>query len=285
MNNRDFVDLIVDLISKRRVLYIILLITLSLAVYFNLKANTHFKYSVVIVDYPPDLFTEINLYESSLSTMTLTEVDWVIQDPTTITNNLNGNTICEIAKASIFDKDIFYKLTDKYINESRNNFSSREDVFEKLSGVLSIETTPNTCMKVNISGELDVVNFFRIHYHEILNEYIKARVEGYLKLVKEDKVKFYEGIIKAYSGAKDELSENGLVLSYYKTRLSSIINLKTPRVIEYYFFFKGSGVSQKINPIFIYVFGFFISILIFIISVVLLDLKKQISLRSNNRTL
>lgn len=285
MNNRDFLDLIVDLISKRRVLYIILLITLSLAVYFNLKSNTHFKYSIVILDNPKDVFTEINLYEGSLTTSTKTEVDWVIQDPTSAQDKFNGKRICEVARASIFDKNIFYKLTDKYINESRNNFSSREDVFEKFSGGVSMEITPNACMKVNILGELDVVNFFRIHYHEILNEYIMERVQSYLKLVKEDKVKFYEGIIRAYSEVKDKLSDNGLVLNYYKTRLSFIINLKTPRAIEYYFFFKGSDVSQKINPIFIYVFGFFISILIFIISVVLLDLKKQISLRSNNRTL
>jgi len=286
-NNRDFIDFLLELSRKKILLFILLLITLSTSIYFNESLNKTYKYNTLIVGYTEEVFTDFTLYEKNLNINSPVEFENISLLDQTSREMINSQNICKIIQSSIYDKDFFLDLADLYIDEFQKYPDGREELRNELLNSIELKRAPsdNECTQIIFSGRLDTMKFFRKKFTKSLNKYIELKFNSFFSSLEKDKVRFYKEMIESNKRKFDLIEGYDKSNSYFETRLKFVKNADRPSTDRAFFLEKSSKILNKINPYFVYVFALFMSILVFIVIVVFIDLRKQISLRKHTDSL
>jgi hypothetical protein len=278
-NNRDFIDFLIALYQKKAYFFIFVLISFSVAIYFNININTTFKYSSDYVGHTEDTFTDFVLYEKSLNINSPVEFEKIsLLDPS-VKEIISSENICKMITISVYDRPYFLELADQYIATKIPGYTKdRELLVDKL--ISSVDTRPFStgCIGLIFSGDKHTLEFLKNNYNVFLNKHIMDKFDKYFHSLERSRSNFYRNMMKSSTNDPS-------MVSYYSTRLKLIENLSRPNINISFFLEKTSNIKQRINKYFIYVFAFFMSILVFIVIVVFIDLGKQISLRKHTDSL
>ena len=272
-NNRDFIDFLIALYQKKAYLFILVLISFSVATYFNININTSYKYSTAFVGHTEDVLTDFVLYEKSLNINSPVEFEKIsLLDPP-VKEIISTENICKMITTSVYDKLFFLELAGQYIDAKIPGYTKdRELLADELMDYVETKPFSKGCIELIFSGDKHTLEFLKNNFNVLLNKRIEGKLNQYFYSIEKSRSGFYLDMI---SSSADDTK----MISYYTTRLKLIENLPRPSTSISFFLEKTSDINKKINKYFIYVFAFFMSILLFIFIVILIDLRKQISLR------
>jgi len=272
-NNRDFIDFLIALYQKKAYLFILVLISFSVATYFNININTSYKYSTAFVGHTEDVLTDFVLYEKSLNINSPVEFEKIsLLDPP-VKEIISTENICKMITTSVYDKLFFLELAGQYIDAKIPGYTKdRELLADELMDYVETKPFSKGCIELIFSGDKHTLEFLKNNFNVLLNKRIEGKLNQYFYSIEKSRSGFYLDMI---SSSADDTK----MISYYTTRLKLIENLPRPSTSISFFLEKTSDINKKINKYFIYVFAFFMSILVFIFIVILIDLRKQISLR------
>ena len=278
-NNRDFIDFLIALYQKKTYFFIFVLISFSVSIYFNININTTFKYNTKFMGHTEDTLTDFILYEKSLNINSPVEFEKIsLLDPT-VKEIISSINICKMITTSIYDRLFFLRLADQYIATKIPGYTKdRELLADKLMSYIETKPFNTGCIGLIFSGDKHTLELLKNNFNVFLNKHIGDKFDKYFHSLEKSRSNFYRNMIQSST------NESSMV-SYYVTRLKLIENLSRPDMNISFFLEKTSNIIQRINKYFIYVFSFFMSILIFIVIVVFIDLGKQVSLRKHTDSL
>jgi hypothetical protein len=285
---RDFIDFIIELIDRRKVLYIILAIFLGFATYIQVEKNTTYSFSTVIKN------SEETTYRAVMSYLNIFR-----KKPSDITNKpfqeavtyeAFSDSICDTILNSSFDPNFYYTLANTYMSSGDYEGSQTVDeVYQEIKDGIVLVNKINysgmiICSRVKIVAEKDLLDFLYGNYVEMLNAYIgekiTAQVRG-MQIIKESEMK---SIFESYYSSSSSSLEGDVEYNNFMGKLNLVESYVKPDTGLHYILSSQTQIARTLNPLLLYLIFIFFSFIFFVISVVILDFSHQYSSRKVNNS-
>ena len=286
-NNRDFIDFLIELFVKRRIFYLILFILLSYATYFNLVENDEYKYQTTIKISPEShlvpIINNINVYNTSAD---------VYLNPLKVNVDCKilKDDLCDLIKGTFVDRLFIDSLTDDYIKKNKSDIT-REEIRINFEGALKILPNDGTsCVNVGISSTEDYIHYMKKYYTDNIHTYLEDEISKRLALIRNGKIEFLR---KSLDSTKTSVVDPERVRTLGQLELNAleerqVVVLSKLELVENteivdtnvgFFIYKSSDIGKTLNYIFLYAFAIFMSLIIFVLTIVLIDFKSQFNSR------
>ena len=297
--HRDFIDFLLMLYSHSKIFYMTLFSLLLLAVLFNFMQTPKYKFSVEIrAPSSNDIFMPVIMYRDNLRNAsdeaTLNKgkefsslgVDKIINDlliggrifpildnkiREVSSTNSNVRTVIDAKKLGD-DFVVDVKSADKFLVKSvhENIMPLMQQEISRIYKKIIADQQNNALHKIQSLIKSDTASQLR----EFSAELLKSEYE---------KVKSSEVLIDNNSINEQftkELKENA-IYSEYSERFDFINNLEIPNLDLTYIYFVQSDLDEdtEIPSSFVYIFAVFLSIFLFVLIVIVIDLRNQVFLR------
>ena len=289
-NERDFIDFTIELIVRRKILYFILAIFLAYATYFNLIVNDKFKYKSTIKIAPEShlvpIINNLNVYNTAADV-------WL--------NPLTGKVsykslmleLCDLVMATTVDQNFIDMLVKDFM-EKNLSYKDREVVRSTLRNTIKrVQSDPaKVCLKVEVTSSADYINYLHKYYANMINMYLEIEIYNRLNLIRLGKINFLQSSLDSTKVGVIEPVREGILskleLNALEERqvvvLSKLELVKSTEIADTnvdYIIWSVTKVGQTLNAIFLYAFAIFMSIIIFVLTIVLIDYRKQFILRQS----
>ena len=292
--NRDFVDFVIELVIKRRIFYFFLAACLAYGTYFNIYKNKEYK-----------LETTIKISSESVLMPIINNINVYNTSADVYLTPLKGNVsyaglaldLCGIIRSTFIDIKFHNNITTDYINKNPETLN-RDEVLATFKNALSIEksTDPGVCVIVVANANLEIVNYLHKYYGSVVNSYLKDEISKRLEFTRTGKIDFLtKSLASTQTGSVTETREeilSTLELNALEERrlvvLSKLALVETTPIAETdisYFMYRVSNVQKTLGTIFIYSFAIFMSFILHVLAIVLIDFRKQYRLRQNLKQL
>ena len=157
--------------------------------------------------------------------------------------------------------------------------------------IKKLPSDASVCVNVMISGTQDYIPYMYKYYNSMVNKYLQDEVKSLLTNLRIGKIDYLNKTIASNkSGLLDENRIDSLSkmdLNAIETRSLTVLGklelLETTELADTnvnFIIWSLSTVNQTLNYIFLYAFAIFLSIIIFVLSVVMIDFKSQYKLRN-----
>lgn len=287
-NNRDFVDFLIELFKKKNLFFIILVVLISYMTYFNMYTNDKFKYQTTMTVSSESVMVPIidnlNVYKTS--------ADVYLSDLKQSMTYMNLSLdLCKLVNSTFVDERFINSLVmdykDKYVSDK-----SSQEIFTNLKGsIKKLPSDASVCVNVEISGTQDYIPYMYKYYNTMVNKYLQDEVRSLLTNLRIGKIDYLNKTIASNkSGLLDANRIDSLSkmdLNAIETRSLTVLGklelLETTELADTnvnFIIWSLSTVNQTLNYIFLYAFAIFLSIIIFVLSVVMIDFKSQYKLRN-----
>ena len=282
--NRDFIDFLIELFKKKNIFIAILVVFIAYAVYFNRFNNTQYSYE-----------TDFKIASESLLIPIINNINVYNTRENAFLNPLQETAsygsmvldICDLLKATFADTNFYYSLVDDFLVNNPSYPSSREEITLGFKGAIKREDSdPSLCIKVKLKGEIAEISYLNRFYPTMLNMYIEREINNRLNAFKDGKLEFLENSLNSTNTLSlepgrelilgnlelNELEERRLVALSKK---DLIYNTEVADTNINFLLSSSSTISKTLNSSFVYSFSIFLAIIVFVLTVVLIDFKSQ----------
>ena len=296
--HRDFIDFLLLLYRHSKIFYLTLASLLLLAMLFNLNQTQKYKFDVEIkVPASNDIFMPVIMYRDNLrqasNEATLNRgqefsslgVDQLIND-LLIGGRIFSILDNEIKEASNFDSNvrsvinakrmdnyfvIDVKSSDKFLVKSiHENIMPlmQQEIKRIYKGIIKTHKT-NALNKIQSLIKSDTASLLR----EVSTELLKSEFLNSSNINSEN-------INLNNENYTQELRDNA-VNSGYNEKFDYIFNLEIPNLDLPYIYFLQTDIDEdsEIPASFVYTFAVFVSIFLFVLIVIMIDLRNQVFIR------
>ena len=287
--NKDFIDFLIELIHKKRLFFIVLLLCLSYAAYFDNYKNDKYKFNIAL-----GIASESTLLPI-ISNMNVFKTD-ANAYLTPIRNTVNyeefSEELCRLIQTTFLDDAFFIRLTEDFLSENSNDLTFQEN-YNSLKGSLKrLPSDESVCVIVEFTSIPEYINFLQKNYQISVNSYIQNEISTRLEIVRSDKIASLQETLASTATAMVEPSRtvvlDKLELNSIEERQLSVRNLlefiQNTKLIDSkinYIIGSSSSAERTLNNIFIFVFSVFMSIIFFVLTVVLIEFKDQYKFRNS----
>jgi len=262
---RDFVDFLIGLYDFKRIFFLILIVVLSLGLYFDHNFNTSHKFTLnARIEDKSALQNIINYIvqvESANFDYSISDKVQVQNIPDRLDYDNFRTDLCELMRSSFNDYKFFDNMANVYSKGLDTNELDLKQTSDILKQMVSVKSLDGTCSSIKVSGDLDKINFFKNNLVFLLNSYISNEINSRLVIL---------------SNFNKELSKRKALESQSN---SLVIFEKLPDTEINFLKHNASNVSKNMGSMFIYIFCIFLSFLIHVIYVLFLDLIFQVQAR------
>jgi hypothetical protein len=288
-NNRDFVDFVIDLVANRRIFYLYLVLLLGFATYYDSYKNKEYKLETIIKVAPESVLIPIidnlNIYNTS--------EDVYLGNPlqTNVSYNQFAIDLCGIVRSTFIDLEFHKSITRDYINKTPD-ILNRDEVLEEFKNALTGKNPAHesNCLKIEANSNVEIITYLRNYYGSMVNMYIRDEISQRLKNTRDGKIDFLsKSLESSKQGIVDKTREdilNQLELNALEERslvvLSKLALLQKTPIVNTdinYFMYRVSNIQKKLGTIFIYAFAIFMTFIFHVMTIVLIDFRKQYLIR------
>ena len=262
---RDFVDFLIGLYDYKKIFFLILIVILSLGIYIDQNFNTSHKFTLNARIEDKSALQNIINYIVQLESANF---DYSISDKVQVQNipdRLNYDNfktdLCELMRSSFNDYKFFDNMANVYSKGLDTNLLDLKQTSDILKQMVSVKSSEGTCSSIKVSGDLDKIIFFKNNLVVLLNSYISNEINSRLIIL--------SNFNKELSKIKASESQSNSLFIFEKLPDTEINFLKH----------NASNISKNMGSMFIYIFCIFLSFLIHVIYVLLLDLIFQVQAR------
>lgn len=287
--NKDFIDFLIELIHKKRLFFIILLLCVSYAAYFDSFKNNKYKFNVTIGIASEStllpIISNMNVYKTNATT-------YLNPIRSSVNYEEFSEELCKLIKTTFFDEAFFIRLTENFVGKNSND-STFEENYGSLKGSLKeLPTKEAVCVDVEFTSTPEYINFLQKNYKIAVNNYIQNEMSTRLEIMRSGKIAFLKETLESTETAIVEPSRtvvlDKLELNSIEERQLSVKNLleliHNTEIIDSkinYIIGSSSSIGKTLNNIFLYVFSVFMSIIFFVLTVVLIEFKDQFKFRNS----
>ena len=288
-NNRDFIDFLMELIKRKKILFAILLVFVGYAVYFNSNKNDQYTFKTSIKISPESVFipiiNNINVYRTSAN---------VYLNPRQSNANYAAFALdlCGLIKSSFVDEKFIMTMAENFLFNNPSSDKKIEKVFNEMKNAIErLPSDVSTCVNVKLSETADYISFLKREYPSMLNMYVQQEISKRLTLIRKGKLDYLQKTLDStpltpINSDRERILGQLELNTIEERRLIVVSNLDLVKNTEVadtnvqYIIWNASNVGQTLNYIFLYAFAIFLSIIFYVLTVVLIEFKEQFKRRS-----
>jgi len=297
--HRDFVDFLVMLYRHSKIFYMTFVSLLLLAILIDFFQSPIYKFNVEInIPKSNDIFMPVIMYRDNLKQASNEQissrdekefsslgVDRLVNDLLiggrifySLDNKISEVIPPDLNLSSVIDSkrknDYFVvdvKSTDKLLVKNIHEYIIpivQQEIKTIYEGIIETHRT-NSLNTIQSLIKSDTASQLRIVSTELLKSKITGLKSTELLNSNSNKDNYTE-----------ELKENA-VYSAYNEKLDFIKNLEMPNLDLPYIYFRQTDIEEdsEIPTFFVYIFAIFLSIFLFVLIVIMMDLKNQVFIR------
>jgi hypothetical protein len=289
--NKDFIDFLIELVHKKNLFFIILLLCLSYATYFEFEKNDKYKFEttigIALESSLLPIINNINVYKTQANSY-LTPIR------TTINYEEFSEQLCSLVKTTFVDDSFYSALAEDFMSKNVNDILYG-DIFDNLKGSIELPGNPNkeiVCMVVEFTSTPEYISYLQKNYQIMLNSYLQRELATRNEILRTGQI---ERLSETLGSTKTAIVDPSRSVVLDKLELNSIEERKlsfrnllelvrNTEIIDTkinYIIVSSSAASKTLNNIFIYVFSVFVSIIFFVLTVVLIEFKDQYKFRNS----
>lgn len=306
MNNlekrRDFIDFLILVYRRQKTFYFLLALFLALGLYFNTYYNTKYKFNMELQVALKDNYFETDNFQRQLN-KTVNEINSVDGEGSTTDLQALNNLLWSRDEVRVLIKTLpmngifFSELASEYIKNS--DLVDQTEVEARINASLSYKDKGDYGLIVFASlDDLDLGKFLEESFITIMEKHISNRMQTHLLNLKVNALTLFESKAKiainkrVFEIQEDEQIENKAQLtnqlldepirnSIYADSYFFIESLEVPEYNLAYIDNTQTSISKsnRVNPLFVYIFLIFIALFFHIVVSIFIDLLDQIKKR------
>jgi len=255
---RDFIDFLILVYRRQKTFYFLLALFLALGLYFNTYYNTKYKFNMELQVALKDNYFETDNFQRQLN-KTVNEINSVDGEGSSTDLQALNNLLWSRDEVRVLIKTLpmngifFSELASEYIKNS--DLVDQTEVEARINASLSYKDKGDYGLIVFASlDDLDLGKFLEESFITIMEKHISNRMQTHLLNLKVNALTLFES--KAES------------LEVPEYNLAYIDNTQTT-----------ISKSNRVNPLFVYIFLIFIALFFHIVVSIFIDLLDQIKKR------
>ena len=306
MNNlekrRDFIDFLILVYRRQKTFYFLLALFLALGLYFNTYYNTKYKFNMELQVALKDNYFETDNFQRQLN-KTVNEINSVDGEGSSTDLQALNNLLWSRDEVRVLIKTLpmngifFSELASEYIKNS--DLVDQTEVEARINASLSYKDKGDYGLIVFASlDDLDLGKFLEESFITIMEKHISNRMQTHLLNLKVNALTLFESKAKiainkrVFEIQEDEQIENKAQLtnqlldepirnSIYADSYFFIESLEVPEYNLAYIDNTQTTISKsnRVNPLFVYIFLIFIALFFHIVVSIFIDLLDQIKKR------
>ena len=300
--SRDFIDFLILVYRRQKTFYFLLVVFLAMGAYFNNYHNTKYKFNMELQVSLKDNYFDTDNFQRQLN-KTVNEINSVDGDGSSTDLEALNNLLWSRDEVRILIKTLpmngifFSELASEYINSS--NLVDQSEVEARINSSLSYRDKGDYGLIVFASlDDLELGQFLEDNFITIIEKHISNRMETHLLNLKSNALTLFESKaniainkrvfltkeddkIENKSLLIDQLLKNPIRNSIYADSYYFIDSMEVPEYNLAYIDNTQTSISKshRVNPLFVYVFLFFIALFFHIVISIFIDLLDQIKKR------
>jgi hypothetical protein len=282
--DRDFIDFVIELYSKKNIFFILLTISLVIAGFTYHKNKDNYAFSIKLTIAKESSFIKMlslsNFYRENIAN----PLGGLQGDESVIYSNLNSaKRTYETLKINVCETILTSSVDYKFIEGIAKDFKDSQFYDNSLKTTLggisedissSIKHIPRSggiCSEVKVSGSYALTSFLKDNYNDKLNDYIRKEMFKRLSAIREGKIDFLEKLKSTIDNSDAEASIDERLKLFEKMPLDGVY-------IRYFTHYT-SGMYKVVSLTFTLLLAIFLTLVLFVLSVILIDFKSQYTLR------
>lgn len=306
MNNlekgRDFIDFLILVYRRQKTFYFLLALFLLLGFYFNTYHNTKYKFNMELQVALKDNYFETDNFQRQLN-KTVNEINSVDGEGSSTDLQALNNLLWSRDEVRVLIKTLpmngifFSELASEYIKNS--DLVDQTEVEARINASLSYKDKGDYGLIVFASlDDLDLGKFLEDNFITIMERHISNRMDTHLLNLKVNALTLFESKAKiainkrVFEIQEDEqidtkaqlinqLLDDPIRNSIYADSYFFIDSLEVPEYNLAYIDNTQTSISKsnRVNPLFVYIFLVFIALFFHIVVSIFIDLLDQIKKR------
>jgi len=299
---RDFIDFLILVYRRQKTFYFLLALFLALGLYFNTYYNTKYKFNMELQVALKDNYFETDNFQRQLN-KTVNEINSVDGEGSSTDLQALNNLLWSRDEVRVLIKTLpmngifFSELASEYIKNS--DLVDQTEVEARINASLSYKDKGDYGLIVFASlDDLDLGKFLEESFITIMEKHISNRMQTHLLNLKVNALTLFESKAKiainkrVFEIQEDEQIENKAQLtnqlldepirnSIYADSYFFIESLEVPEYNLAYIDNTQTTISKsnRVNPLFVYIFLIFIALFFHIVVSIFIDLLDQIKKR------
>ena len=306
MNNlekgRDFIDFLILVYRRQKTFYFLLALFLSLGFYFNTYHNTKYKFNMELQVALKDNYFETDNFQRQLN-KTVNEINSVDGEGSSTDLEALNNLLWSRDEVRVLIKTLpmngifFSELASEYIKNS--DLVDQTEVEARINASLSYKDKGDYGLIVLASlDDIDLGRFLEKNFITIMERHISNRMKTHLLNLKVNALTLFESKAKIAINKRvfliqddkqidnkdqivNQLLDEPIRNSIYADSYFFIDSLEVPEYNLAYIDNTQTSItkSNRVNPLFVYIFLVFIALFFHIVVSIFIDLLDQIKKR------
>ena len=292
---RDFIDFLILVYRRQKTFYFLLLVFLAMGVYFNNFHNTKYKFNMELQVSLKDNYFDTDNFQRQLN-KTVNEINSVDGDGSSTDLEALNNLLWSRDEVRVLIKTLpmngifFSELASEYIKNS--DLADQANVESRINGSLSYKDKGDYGLIVFASlDDLELGQFLEKNFINIMEKHISNRMKTHLLNLKINALTLFESkaniainkrvFLTKEDDKIDQLLADPIRNSIYADSYYFIDSMQVPEYNLAYIDNTQTSISKsnRINPLFVYVFLIFIALFFHIVISIFIDLLDQIKKR------
>ena len=292
---RDFIDFLILVYRRQKTFYFLLLVFLAMGVYFNNFHNTKYKFNMELQVSLKDNYFDTDNFQRQLN-KTVNEINSVDGDGSSTDLEALNNLLWSRDEVRVLIKTLpmngifFSELASEYIKNS--DLADQANVESRINGSLSYKDKGDYGLIVFASlDDLELGQFLEKNFINIMEKHISNRMKTHLLNLKVNALTLFESkaniainkrvFLTKEDDKIDQLLADPIRNSIYADSYYFIDSMQVPEYNLAYIDNTQTSISKsnRINPLFVYVFLIFIALFFHIVISIFIDLLDQIKKR------
>jgi len=293
--SRDFIDFLILVYSRQKTFYFLLLVFLAMGAYFNNFHNTKYKFNMELQVSLKDNYFDTDNFQRQLN-KTVNEINSIDGDGSSTDLEALNNLLWSRDEVRVLIKTLpmngifFSELASEYIKNS--DLADQANVESRINGSLSYKDKGDYGLIVFASlDDLELGQFLEKNFINIMEKHISNRMKTHLLNLKINALTLFESkaniainkrvFLTKEDDKIDQLLADPIRNSIYADSYYFIDSMQVPEYNLAYIDNTQTSISKsnRINPLFVYVFLIFIALFFHIVISIFIDLLDQIKKR------
>ncbi len=281
-DSRDFIDFSIELFDRRRVFYIVFIIILGFGLLFASNNSDTYKFDIKVSVSNESMFTEIidatnffneGVFDTSVNASNNKSLIYANLDYKKISYKTIKTDVCSLIKFSHMNKFFINMVADAYIKSGfYQDSESRASIASKLAQSITHTDHPGICSLVKISTATPFINFLERDYAGLLNNYASQELYARILNIKNIRVLYMNNLL-------DSSKPEGVGKTYIINKLKLYEKVDLTGFNQDFFNFQKSKIASVTPITFLFYFILFLSIVIYVMTIILIDFWQQCLLR------
>jgi hypothetical protein len=299
---RDFIDFLILVYRRQKTFYFLLLVFFAMGAYFNNFHNTKYKFNMELQVSLKDNYFDTDNFQRQLN-KTVNEINSVDGDGSSTDLEALNNLLWSRDEVRVLIKTLpmngifFSELASEYIKNSY--LIDQTEVESRINASLSYKDKGDYGLIVFASlDDLDLGRFLEDNFITIMEKHISNRMKTHLLNLKANALTLFESKAniainkRVFQIKENDMIENNSLLidqlladpmrnSIYADSYYFIDSMEVPAYNLAYIDNTQTSISKsnRVNPLFVYVFLIFIALFFHIVISIFIDLLDQIKKR------